>query len=76
MFWSLGRWSVSSKKALSACALLGVVKCAVGVRIQLALFYPQDYGFDGGAVRAVERNVSALQRSTQQRSCRVLSGGC
>jgi hypothetical protein len=41
------------------------VRC--GVRIQLALFYPQDYGFDGRAVRAVKPYVSALQPCFQQR---------
>ena len=61
-----------SMVVLVAWALVGAVQkgavgvCAVrrrlGVRIQLALFYPQDFGFDGEAVRAVEPDVSALHR--------------
>ena len=46
--------------AVGVCA----VRRRLGVRIQLALFYPQDYGFDGESVRAVEPYVSALQRCT------------
>ena len=61
-----------SMVVLVAWALVGAVQkgavgvCAVrrrlGVRIQLALFYPQDYGFDGESVRAVKIYVTALQR--------------
>ena len=67
------RWSASSKRARRRVRCSASSSALWGVRIQLALFYPQDYGFDGGRF---ERSSATSQHfnAVAAASSRLLSG--